>query len=189
MKALIVAHPDDEIIWFSPQSFDLIVIAFTGRHDRPLAQQCRELAIAEHPLKNRIVLLNIQESGFWKDNSRINQLQESREILSNSLHKLKKQYYFKEIFTHNSTGEYGHDDHILVNELVTSIFTESKIFCPVDLNSYNEQKTTILIKNDLNFYLKVKEIYTKNKAWTWKQNYMPSTDLYYSPHETNNDHC
>lgn len=22
MKALIVAHPDDEIIWFSPQDFD-----------------------------------------------------------------------------------------------------------------------------------------------------------------------
>lgn len=132
MKALIVAHPDDEIIWFSPQNFDLIVIAFTGRHDRPLAQQCRELAIAEHPLKNRIVLLNIEESGFWKDNSRINQLRASRKILSSSLRKLKKLYSFKEIFTHNSTGEYGHDDHILVNELVTSIFTESNPNFPKD---------------------------------------------------------
>lgn len=32
MKALIAAHPDDEIIWFSPQDFDLIVIAFLARH-------------------------------------------------------------------------------------------------------------------------------------------------------------
>ena len=56
MKVLIVAHPDDEIIWFSPRNFDLIVIAFTGRHDRLLAQQCRELAIAEHPLNERIIL-------------------------------------------------------------------------------------------------------------------------------------
>jgi len=75
MKALIVAHPDDEIIWFSPQSFDLIIIAFLARHDRPYARYCRELAIAEHPLKDRITLLNIEESGFWKDNSRVHELQ------------------------------------------------------------------------------------------------------------------
>lgn len=183
MKALIVAHPDDEIIWFSPQNFDLIIIAFTGRHDKPLAQQCRELAIAEHPLKNRIASLNIEESGFWKDNSRINQLQASREILSSSLRKIKKQYHFKEIFTHNRAGEYGHDDHILVNELVTSIFTESKIFCPVDIGNDGEREKTILIKNDINFYLTVKDVYVKNKAWTWKHDYMPPTNLYYCIHE------
>lgn len=190
MKLLIVAHPDDEILWFSPQSFDLIVISFLARHDRPYARSCRELAIADHPLKDRITLLNIEESGFWKDNRRVNQLQASRKILNNSLLKLKKQFSFSEIFTHNSKGEYGHDDHILVNELVTSIFTESNIFSPVDLDNINEQMQTILIKNDLDFYLHVKEVYIKNKAWTWEHDYMPPADLYYSLHMSiDNDNC
>ncbi|WP_028389032.1 hypothetical protein [Legionella fairfieldensis] len=42
MKVLTVAHPDDEIIWFSPQDFDLIVIAFLVRHDKPSAEYCRK---------------------------------------------------------------------------------------------------------------------------------------------------
>lgn len=183
MKALIVAHPDDEIIWFSAQNFDLIVIVFMGRHDRPLAQQCRELAITEHPLKERIILFNIEESGFWKDHTRIQQLEASRETLNDCLLKLKKQFYFTEIFTHNSTGEYGHDDHILVNELVTSIFTESQIFFPLNLENGSEQRTTIVVENDLKFYLAVKEVYIKNKAWTWEYDYMPPTNLYFSLHE------
>ena len=183
MKVLIVAHPDDEIIWFSAQNFDLIIIAFMGRHDRPLAQRCRELAIAEHPLKERIILLNIEESGFWKDHTRIHQLEASRETLHHSLLNLKNQFYFTEIFTHNTAGEYGHDDHILVNELVTSIFTESKIYCPVSLDNGGEQEQTISIKSDLEFYLAVKDVYIKNKAWTWKHDYMPPTDLYYSLHK------
>lgn len=54
MNVLIVAHPDDEIIWFSPVSFDLIVIAFLARHDKPYTKYYRELAIAEHPLYRRI---------------------------------------------------------------------------------------------------------------------------------------
>ncbi len=75
MNVLVVAHPDDEILWFTPQSFDLIVIAFLARHDKPYAKHCREMALAEHPFKEKIISLHIDESGFWKDKSRVKQYQ------------------------------------------------------------------------------------------------------------------
>lgn len=34
MKALKLAHPDDEIIGLISQHFDLIVIVFLARHDK-----------------------------------------------------------------------------------------------------------------------------------------------------------
>ncbi|RUQ95122.1 hypothetical protein [Legionella septentrionalis] len=100
MKALIAAHPDDEIIWFSPQDFDLIVIAFLARHDKPYAEYCRKLAIKAHPLKDRITLLGIEESGFWKDGKRQLEFRKSEQALYDALENLKKQFVINEIYTH-----------------------------------------------------------------------------------------
>jgi LmbE family N-acetylglucosaminyl deacetylase len=179
MNVLIVAHPDDEIIWFSPMSFDLIVIAFLGRHDKPYAKYFRELSIAEHPLSEKIILLGLDEPGFWKDNRRIEQYKVSREQFYNSLNNIKQQYSITKIFTHNSQGEYGHDDHILVNEVVISLFKGIEIFCPVKLNPKDEDNI-ISVSNNLDFYEQVKAIYCKNKAWTWHNDYLPPSELYYS---------
>lgn len=94
MKVLIVAHPDDEIIWFSPH--------------KPYAK----LTIEAHPLRDRIILLGIEESGFWKDDKRQLEFQKSEQALYEALENLKKQFVINEIYTHNAQGEYGHDDHI-----------------------------------------------------------------------------
>ncbi|MCW8451817.1 hypothetical protein [Legionella quinlivanii] len=176
MKALIVAHPDDEIIWFPAKYFDLIVIAFLARHDRPYAAQCRRLALHEHPLNDKIQSLEIDESGYWKDKKRQEQFIDAQTNLHHSLLELKSKYSFTQIFTHNSVGEYGHDDHILVHNLVKSVFSSTKIYCPTTPD--NHKNTNILsINNDIDFYEKVKEIYIKNKAWTWKLDYVPSKEL------------
>lgn len=179
MKVLVVAHPDDEIIWFSAQDFDLIVIAFLGRHDKPYAKYHRKLAIEAHPLKERIILLDIDESGFWKDRKRRGLFEESEQSLYNSLETLKKQFEVTEIFTHNSVGEYGHFDHILVNRVVSTLFKQVKIFAPICAHDLNNSNHIIRVKNDLAFYKQVKDIYIKNSAWTWTMNYIPPLNLYY----------
>lgn len=173
MKALIVAHPDDEIIWFPSQYFDLIVIVFLARHDKPYAEHCRRLALDEHPLKERIILLKIDEPGYWKDKNRKEHYNVAKVTLYHSLLKLKSDYTFKQIFTHNSFGEYGHDDHILVHESVKEVFGDTEIYCPTITNNDHHYEPAITMKNDLNFYEKVKQIYIKHKAWTWKLNYVP----------------
>ncbi|KTD02724.1 hypothetical protein [Fluoribacter gormanii] len=177
MKALIVAHPDDEIIWFPAKYFDLIVIAFLARHDRPHAAQFRRFALNEHPLNDRLLLLEIDESGYWKDKKRQEQFIDAKTSLYHSLLELKSKYSFTEIFTHNSVGEYGHDDHILVHDLVKEIFSKTKIYCPI-ISDNNHNNTNILsINNDIDFYNKAKDIYIKNKAWTWKIDYVPPKEL------------
>lgn len=184
MNVLIVAHPDDEIIWFAPQSFDLIVIVFLARHDKLYAKNCREMAIAEHPFNEKIILLGIDESGFWKDKSRVKEYEASRKNIYESLSAIKHQYLFTNIFTHNSEGEYGHDDHILVNEVVTKIFSEIDIFCPIDINSYKGHGEIITVLNNLDIYSEVKKIYIKNNAWTWKNDYLPPKELFYTLHKS-----
>jgi len=94
--------------------------------------------------------------------------------------KLKQEYSFTKIFTHNSDGEYGHDDHILVNEAVTALFPEIEIFCPIDTTNPGDQGETISILNNLEIYSQVKAIYVKNKAWTWNNDYLPPAELSYS---------
>jgi len=177
MRVLIVAHPDDEIIWFPSDYFDLVVIAFLARHDKPSAAQCRRLALQEHPLKERLHLLGLDESGYWKDKTRQQQFNDAKNNLYSSLLELKNQYTFTQIFTHNSVGEYGHDDHILVHELVKKVFFENKIYCPAIPDNTHKNDDYISINNDIAFYAKVKDIYIKNKAWTWKMDYVPPKEL------------
>jgi len=179
MKVLIVAHPDDEIIWFPAEYFDLIVIVFLARHDKPYAAQSRKLALQEHPLKERLLLLGLDESGYWKDNTRQQQYNEVKINLFNSLMELNNQYKFTQIFTHNSVGEYGHDDHILVHELVKQVFSGNTIYCPAIPVNNHKNNDYISLNNDIAFYEKAKSIYIKNKAWTWKMDYAPPKELIY----------
>ncbi len=97
--------------------------------------------------------------------------------------KLKQEYFFTKIFTHNSEGEYGHDDHILVNEAVTALFPEVEIYYPIKVNSYERQGKTVTILNNLELYKQIKAIYVKNKAWTWNSDYLPPAELAYSLHQ------
>lgn len=55
MKYLIVAHPDDEIIWFHPENYDKIVIVFLKREDQPDITRGRQEVKKHHPLKDRII--------------------------------------------------------------------------------------------------------------------------------------
>ena len=66
MRVLIVAHPDDEILWFNPEDFDQIVIVF-GDFGDGRSGDGRRKASAEHPLANRITHLNLKESNYWRD--------------------------------------------------------------------------------------------------------------------------
>ena len=182
MNTLVVAHPDDEIIWFSPQSFDLIIIVFMARHDKPYAKYYRELALSEHPLREKMLILNLDESGFWKDKARVSQHQVCKKKLYSLLSDVKQKYPITKIFTHNSQGEYGHDDHILVHEVVISLFEEIEIFCPIESDVSNAYDAIVSIPNDIDFYKQVKAVYCKNKAWTWQDNYLPPSELYYLLH-------
>ncbi len=183
MRTLIVAHPDDEILWFNPELFDKIFIVFLARHDKTQIAAAREAVIENHPYKERIELLKIPEPGYWKDPSRLPHLQTTIANLKSQLHVIKEKLEPDEIYTHNSIGEYGHTDHILVNYIVKTIFTQTVIWTPTKNLLKNTKLTQpqAMRQHRMNIraFLKIRDLYIKHSAWTWKLDYLPDEEESY----------
>lgn len=180
MKILVVAHPDDEILWFNPKDFDKIIICFNVRRiDRVEKNFGMFKSLMEHPLKDKILFFGLSGGEYWRKpnefeafNLRTNE-KSLKNLLDNEILEAD------EIYTHNSWGEYGHSDHILVNKVVKEM-AKCPVWCPNLLE--RKHKTTgkerkIII--DLNLYKKVKAIYTKYDCWTWEKNYLPLSEQEY----------
>lgn len=146
MNVLIVAHPDDEVLWFAAETFDRIVIVHTYRNDDS-EQGFRRAAMLHntHPLKDKLTCLGLTESGYWRDNSRKAEHEANYQTLCRFLSTLKADT----VTTHNANGEYGHADHILVHNACMATLT-----CPVN-------------GKDPAVYRAVKQSYTDAGCWTW----------------------
>jgi len=145
VKCLIVAHPDDEILWFNPEEYDQIIIVFLGRKDKPEQEAARLQAIKEHPLADRITCLGLTESNFWRDKSQTDHHNRNYRDLCKYLQDIKAE----SVTTHNAAGEYEHADHILVHNACMATLN-----CPV--NGKNPD-----------IYRKAKAVYERNGCWTW----------------------
>ena len=100
-KILVVAHPDDEILWFNPYDFDKIYICFCGRSDKQDFKRRRLSAVGELPYRDKIILLGFNEGDNFCFPYELNA---------------------DEIWTHNSNGEYGHKHHIQINKMMHNLF-------------------------------------------------------------------
>lgn len=145
MNVLIVAHPDDEILWFNPEDFDRIIIVFSERNDKPGQGKGRWMAMKEHPLADRITCLAMTESNFWRDQSQGKLHADNYKALCAELAKI----HADSVTTHNAMGEYQHADHILVHNACMATF-----HCRV--NGKNPD-----------IYRRAKAAYERNGAWTW----------------------
>lgn len=182
MKLLVVAHPDDEIIWFNPGLFDRIIITFNHCHDKPWIYEARNKAIAEHPLNNRIDFFQLPESGFWLNRSR-----RFHHLYNFHCLKLLLRDYFAcfkitDVFTHNALGEYGHSDHILVHDAVkymTYEYATIAMWAPVYDDIELDSNTVCVIKTDYSLYSETKKIYERYDAWTWDARYLPIPEQRY----------
>ena len=144
MRVLIVAHPDDEAIWFAPETFDKIIIVF-GDFGDGRSGDGRRKAVAEHPLADRITHLNLTESDFWRDATKRAQHENNYSKLCLYLHGLEAD----EVVTHNAMGEYQHADHLLVHKACMAVLN-----CPVN------GKDPVL-------YRAIRRVYEKHGCWTW----------------------
>lgn len=179
MRVLIVAHPDDEILWFNPAYFERIYIAFLGRRDKPELSKKRLTSLSLHPFKDKISIFNLEESGYWKDRSRYQEHTSAKEYLLEKLKHIKGHEKISEIYTHNDVGEYGHSDHILVNKCVYSVFKETHpIWMPYKFifsvsgfqPGYIQMKS---IESDISSFNRIRSIYIRQAAWTWNLEYYP----------------
>lgn len=139
---IIVAHPDDEVLWFSSilGKVDAVVISYLAIESKPQHTIGRKKCLSAHPLKN-LSCLGIDESEFksanWRNPvpTKYGMETSKRNILRNrsflkrymeNYHELKEKLQsklagFRNVFTHNPWGEYGNAEHIQVYRVVKEL--------------------------------------------------------------------
>lgn len=150
MRVLVACHPDDESIWFAPEKYDQIVIVFGdfGDHRGSVSGDKRRAALAEHPLKDRIVHLNLPESHYtWDRNNLERKLKYEQNY--KDLCEFLKTLEADEVTTHAANGEYDNLDHVLVHYACMDTLD-----CPVN-------------GADPKINRAIKDVYKKHGCWTW----------------------
>lgn len=197
-KSLIVAsHPDDEILWFSSilDKVDAIKLCFLGDTVDPARQVTRQRSLSEYPLKN-VSCLGIEgsavffgvdwqalvatEYGIEIPNKKVpdKQYRENYHILKELLRDELADY--RNVFTHNPWGEYGHPEHIQVYRVIKALQSDMKFtlwftnYCSnlscklmVDFFDQFHNPEYLSFETNANLTNDIKMLYTRNNCWTW----------------------
>ena len=138
--AIVVAHPDDEMLWFSGVlgAAGRVVLCYGDSFWRPAISAARRRAVASLPLAG-LVALAIPESGarFMADwaaprltacgiaitePAAAARYEANFPLLVERLRPLLAGR--REVYTHNPWGEYGHSEHLQVHRAVTLLQAE-----------------------------------------------------------------
>ena len=198
---IIVAHPDDEILWFASalSRADRVVLAFGPLHDVPSLGAARDNAVAELPFP--FTFLKLKEAGSYAkadwnsptENSIGMELPAARSDVREAYeanffalrdHLRRSLHAEQTVFSHNPWGEYGHEDHVLVFRVVDSLRRE--IGFQHWVPAYVSDRSATLAKRwqmklgspsaaaavDPKFTTSIKEIYQKHMCWTWDSDWI-----------------
>ena len=200
-SAIIVAHPDDEVLWFSSilEKVDDVVLVYNDY--APLAElgAGRKEALKHHPCRSLIQLAIDEPVSFnkamWSNPSLTKygiQFQSSEDEGSyqkafgevvEALQVYLNEYRPTTIFTHNPWGEYGHEDHVQVYRALRML--QGSFGFKLWVSCYAHNKTKILMRREIKklanvalvgqpneaLYEQVKEIYQATNVWTWNDSY------------------
>ena len=138
-SAVVVAHPDDEILWLSSvmAAASHVVLCYGAPFGKPKKAAARRRAVAALPLPS-LVNLAIPESGtrlWW-----IGAIQYDTDRHGHCRGRARQRYDDNfntllaglrpvlagcaDVYTHNPWGEYGHPEHIQVYRAVTALQAE-----------------------------------------------------------------
>jgi hypothetical protein len=208
--AVVVAHPDDEILWLSSvvASADRIVFCFGDQFERPKSSAARRQVVAALPLSG-LVDLKIQESGagFLADLPHPKLTPSGIEITDAAARLRYEANYqtlvdglretlrgYGDVYTHNPWGEYGHAEHIQVYRAVAALQAElgytiwfsnyvSPASLPLARQIGNEPGWTQRreMAPDRVLAHRLKRIYQRHGAWTWSRFHRwPATETLYA---------
>lgn len=194
---IIVAHPDDEVIFFSSiiKNSSQVVICFTETQDTTVNIGRKHLKTLI-PLKNYLFLdlreTDVFNTANWNNPIKFNQSLDTKsyQILKDKLSKVIK--YGDTIYTHNPWGEYGHEGHVQVFRAIKDLQKKYKL--TIFVNGYVSNKSYNLMKlkhhllsNEVqykkinnNLSEKLKKIYMSSFCWTWKDDYFfPNKEIFF----------
>lgn len=193
--AVVVAHPDDEVLWLSSAvaAAARVVFCFGALFERPRTSEARRRAVAALPLTG-VVDLAIPESGAGSDVDWLRpQAAADVRIRDEAAAARYESNYARlldglraplagvgHVYTHNPWGEYGHAEHIQVHRAVAALQQELEF--TLWFSNYVSRATWPLartlagqllsaqrhiVRPDLATARRLRQIYRRYDAWTW----------------------
>ncbi len=197
---LVVAHPDDEILWFSSvvDKVDEILFCFGDYPALPALGEGRRKALAEYPLEH-CSSLQLEESGSFSGadwghpvespygleivhgRRTERRYRETYRLLEERL--AEKLATCRNVITHNPWGEYGHEDHVQVYRAVEAL--QKRLSFRLWFSNYASNRSAALMFRYFSgfdtHYLtlptnrelahSLKSIYERHGCWTWYGGY------------------
>jgi hypothetical protein len=197
---LVVAHPDDEVLWFSSilREVGKIIIAFKDYDAVPGLGARREAAMAELPYAH-LTCLGIAEAGSLKRANWDDPMPTGYGIALDAPAETRLRYEENfgrlcaalaaelrsatDVFTHNPWGEYGHEDHVQVHRAIASLSVPLgfRLWTPTYYGTRSAklasryrpagQPAALRLPIDQAFAQSVAEIYERHECWTWTRNW------------------
>lgn len=121
-KLMIVAHPSDEVIWGGGHLSEggyYVVCLTNGRNDT-LSDEFENAMLASC---NQYNILSYPDKTFFQHND----WSRCVDNITADLKKIMEYCDWELIATHNADGEYGHEHHKMVNNIVTQIYNDIDI--------------------------------------------------------------
>lgn len=193
---VVVAHPDDEVLWFSsvlPRA-DEVVLAFGPYAAVPGLAEQRDRAVADLPLP--VTFLRLAEAGSYAMADWARPTESASGIeLSRAPREIREAYdtnfiavrdYLldvlkpgQDVYSHNPWGEYGHEDHVLVFRAVEA--ARRRIGFRHWVPGYVSDRSAALARQwqgrmprpsqpsptDQDFAASIEAIYRRHNCWTW----------------------
>ena len=186
--AIVVAHPDDEILWFGSliESVGQVVLCY-GPNPRVAARGAQRRRVADAYPLGTLVFLDLIEPDTWRGRS-LGPIDEEirRTSLEDRAHAetLRRALApvlmgVSTVFTHNPWGEYGHDDHrrvhSAVSDLAGSMGLDVYVSAYVDRNALPLMAATALsgVAASVSYPVDaapietVRQLYIDQNCWTW----------------------
>jgi len=182
MYQIVMAHPDDEVIFGWPilKEADSILMCSSDANN-PNRVWCKDRNKA---LREVCEALEV-EFECLNYNSEFYRLSTRDEKLKRMMYEIQNRCS-KDIYTHNPWGEYGNIDHILIYQIVSSC-DANVFYCDIliESNWLPVRRHSLGIKHkkaewDERLYNKLKDIYIKYGCWTWNKEPVREAFIYES---------
>ena len=176
-KLMIVAHPDDEILWGGSKLIqeDFLVVCITCGKSNP--SRVKEFKSVMDKTGDKYIMLDYPD----KTNGKRNDWSKVKKDILNDLQNIYLLKEWKEVVTHNPLGEYGHIHHKMTSEYVTSIVRKERLkyFGKYYSKKKLEEENIVLLKMASDLIEKKKEVlsmYSSQKSTIESFDHMIGTE-------------
>ena len=121
-KLMIVAHPDDEILWGGASLIEdnyLVVCITCG----VVKSRVYEFVNVMHETNDKYIMLGYPD----KTNGERDNWDTVYDDIEKDLYKIVRLKEWEQIITHNPEGEYGHQHHKMTSKIVTDVVSNKDI--------------------------------------------------------------